>query len=149
MIVNLNRYSMLLIDVAKHNHSAMIVNFLGDIIIPKFDFPYNNHGIDFLKNKLQSACSMTQAKKIFLPPVGDDDADSRAGLRGERAHGNRHGKGPRTDPEVHLPPARSLGQLPEIGPEGGEIPRGNVFKDRGSRDQVRVDPDLEPNRAFA
>jgi len=54
------------IDVAKHNHSAMIVNFLGDIIIPKFDFPYNNHGIDFLKNKLQSACSETNAKKIFL-----------------------------------------------------------------------------------
>mgnify|MGYP001091979815 CR=1 FL=1 len=54
------------IDVAKHNHSAMIVNFLGDIIIPKFDFPYNNHGIEFLKNKLQSACSMTHAKKIFL-----------------------------------------------------------------------------------
>jgi transposase len=44
----------------------MIVNFLGDIIIPKFDFPYNNHGIDFLKNKLEFACSKTHAKKIFL-----------------------------------------------------------------------------------
>ena len=30
------------IDVAKYNHSAMIVNFLGDIIIPKFDFPYTS-----------------------------------------------------------------------------------------------------------
>ncbi len=28
------------IDVAKYYHSAMIVNFFGDIIIPKFDFPY-------------------------------------------------------------------------------------------------------------
>ena len=54
------------IDVAKYNHSAMIVNFLGDIIIPKFDFPYNNHGIDFLKNKLESACKITAAKKLFL-----------------------------------------------------------------------------------
>jgi transposase len=54
------------IDVAKYNHTAMIVNFLGDIIIPKFDFPYNLHGIDFLKDKLQSACKQTQAKKLFL-----------------------------------------------------------------------------------
>jgi transposase len=54
------------IDIAKYNHSAMIVNFLGDIIIPKFDFPYNNHGIDFLKNKLESACKITAAKKLFL-----------------------------------------------------------------------------------
>ncbi len=54
------------IDVAKYNHSAMVVNFLGDIIIPKFDFPYNLHGIDFLKTKLQLACKQTQAKKLFL-----------------------------------------------------------------------------------
>jgi len=54
------------IDVAKYNHSAMIVNFLGDVIIPKFDFPYNLHGIDFLKNKLKSACETSQAKKLFI-----------------------------------------------------------------------------------
>lgn len=54
------------IDIAKYNHSAMIVNFLGDIIIPKFDFPYNNHGIDFLKNKIESACLCTHAKKLFI-----------------------------------------------------------------------------------
>ncbi len=54
------------IDVAKYNHSAMIVNLLGEVIIPKFDFPYNLHGIDFLKNKLQSACNTSQAKKLFL-----------------------------------------------------------------------------------
>lgn len=54
------------IDVAKYNHSAMIVNFLGDIIIPKFDFPYTNHGIDFLKDKIRIACKQTQAKKLFL-----------------------------------------------------------------------------------
>lgn len=54
------------IDVAKYNHSAMIVNLLGEVIIPKFDFPYNLHGIDFLKNKLQSACDISQAKKLFL-----------------------------------------------------------------------------------
>ena len=54
------------IDVAKHNHSAMVVNFLGDIIISKFDFPYNLHGIEFLKYKLESACKISCAKKIFL-----------------------------------------------------------------------------------
>jgi len=54
------------IDVAKYNHSAMIVNLLGEIIIPKFDFPYNLHGIDFLKSKLQSACDISHAKKLFL-----------------------------------------------------------------------------------
>lgn len=54
------------IDVAKYNHSAMIVNFLGDIIIPKFDFPYTNHGIDFLKDKIRIACKQTQAEKLFL-----------------------------------------------------------------------------------
>jgi len=54
------------IDVAKYNHSAMVVNFFGDIIIPKFDFPYNNHGIDFLRKKLQLAQEQTQAKKLFL-----------------------------------------------------------------------------------
>ena len=57
------------IDVAKYNHSAMIVNFLGDIIIPKFDFPYTNHGIDFLKDKIRIACKQTQAKKLFLALV--------------------------------------------------------------------------------
>jgi transposase len=54
------------IDVAKYNHSAMIVNFLGDIVIPKFDFPYTLHGINFLKNKLKKACELTQARKLFL-----------------------------------------------------------------------------------
>jgi len=54
------------IDVAKYNHSAMIVNFLGDIIIPKFDFPNSLHGIDFLKTKMQMACKITEAKKLFL-----------------------------------------------------------------------------------
>ena len=54
------------IDVAKYNHSAMIVNLLGEIIIPKFEFPYNLHGIDFLINKLKSACDISHAKKLFL-----------------------------------------------------------------------------------
>jgi len=54
------------IGVAKYNHSAMIVNLLGEVITPKFDFPYNLHGIDFLKNKLQSACDISHAKKLFL-----------------------------------------------------------------------------------
>ena len=42
------------------------VNLLGEVITPKFDFPYNLHGIDFLKNKLQSACDISHAKKFFL-----------------------------------------------------------------------------------
>jgi hypothetical protein len=48
----------------------MIVNLLGEVITPKFDFPYNLHGIDFLKNKLQSACDISQAKKLSqgIPP---------------------------------------------------------------------------------
>ena len=54
------------IDIAKYYHSAMVVNFFGDVIIPKFDFPYNNHGIDFLRNKLEVAQEKTQAKKLFL-----------------------------------------------------------------------------------
>ena len=54
------------IDVAKYNHSAMVVNFFGDVIIPKFDFPYNNHGIHFLRNKIKTAQKQTQAKKLFV-----------------------------------------------------------------------------------
>ncbi len=54
------------IDVAKYNHSAMVVNFFGDVIIPKFDFPYNEHGINFLKKKMQIAQKQTRAKKLFL-----------------------------------------------------------------------------------
>ena len=54
------------IDVAKYNHSAMVVNFFGDVIVPKFDFPYNNHGINFLKKKIKTAQKQTQAKKLFL-----------------------------------------------------------------------------------
>jgi transposase len=54
------------IDIAKYYHSAMVVNFFGDVIIPKFDFPYNNHGINFLRKKLQTAQKQTQAKKLFL-----------------------------------------------------------------------------------
>jgi len=54
------------IDVAKYNHSAMVVNFFGDVIIPKFDFPYSNHGIDFLRKKLQIAQKETQARKLLL-----------------------------------------------------------------------------------
>jgi len=44
----------------------MIVNFLGDVIVPKFDFPYNLHGIDFLKSKLEFAFKLACAKKLFL-----------------------------------------------------------------------------------
>ena len=54
------------IDVAKYNHSAMVVNFFGDVIIPKFDFPYNNHGINFLKKKIKTSQKQTQASKLFL-----------------------------------------------------------------------------------
>ena len=54
------------IDVAKTNHSAMIVNFTGEVITPKFDFPYNNHGIHFLRKKIKTAQKQTQAKKLFL-----------------------------------------------------------------------------------
>ena len=44
----------------------MVVNFFGDVIIPKFDFPYNNHGIDFLRRKIQIAQERTKASKLFL-----------------------------------------------------------------------------------
>lgn len=54
------------IDVAKYNHSFMVVNFFGEIIIPKFDIPYNNHGIDFLRKKLDIAQKQTHARKLFL-----------------------------------------------------------------------------------
>ena len=54
------------IDVAKTNHSAMIVNFVGEVIVPKFDFPYNTHGIQFLHHKISQARKQTQAQKLFL-----------------------------------------------------------------------------------
>jgi transposase len=54
------------IDVAKYNHSAMIVDFGGDIITPKFDFPYNHHGIQFLHHKIRQAQQHTHAQKLFL-----------------------------------------------------------------------------------
>ena len=44
----------------------MVVNFFGDVIIPKFDFPYNDHGINFLKKKMQIAQKQTRATKLFL-----------------------------------------------------------------------------------
>ena len=54
------------IDVAKYNHSSMIANLFGDVIIPKFDFPYNSHGIDFLRKKVNLAQKQTNAKKVFF-----------------------------------------------------------------------------------
>ena len=54
------------IDVAKYNHSSMIANLFGDMIIPRFDFPYNNHGIDFLRKKVNLAQKQTNAKKVFF-----------------------------------------------------------------------------------
>jgi len=63
---NPNQILYIPIDVAKYYHSAMIINFFGDIIIPKFDFPYNNHGLDFLVNKLHIAQQKTQAVKFFF-----------------------------------------------------------------------------------
>lgn len=54
------------IDVAKFNHSAMIVNFVGEVITPKFDFPYNTPGIQFLPHKIIQARKQTQAQKLFL-----------------------------------------------------------------------------------
>ena len=54
------------IDVAKCNHSAMIVNFVGEVIVPKFDFPYTTHGIQFLHHKILQARKQTQAQKLFL-----------------------------------------------------------------------------------
>ena len=52
------------IDVAKHNHSSMVVNLFGEVITPKFDFPYNNHGIDFLRKKLDTAQRQTNARAL-------------------------------------------------------------------------------------
>jgi len=54
------------IDVAKTNLSAMIVNFVGEVITPKFDFPYNTHGIRFLQHRILQAQRETQAQKLFL-----------------------------------------------------------------------------------
>jgi len=54
------------IDVAKYNHSFIIANFFGDIIVPMSDFPYNKHGIDFLRKKVDMAQKQTKAKKIFF-----------------------------------------------------------------------------------
>jgi transposase len=54
------------IDVAKHNHSSMVINLFGEVITPKFDFPYNNHGIDFLRKKLDMAQRKTHARKLFV-----------------------------------------------------------------------------------
>jgi transposase len=54
------------IDVAKYNHSFMVVNLFGETIIPKLDIPYNNHGIDFLRKKLDIAQKQTHARKLFL-----------------------------------------------------------------------------------
>jgi transposase len=44
----------------------MVVNLFGETIIPKFDIPYNNHGIDFLRKKLDIAQKQTHARKLFL-----------------------------------------------------------------------------------
>jgi transposase len=54
------------IDVAKHNHSSMVINLFGEVVTPKFDFPYNNHGIEFLRKKLNIAQKQTHARKLFL-----------------------------------------------------------------------------------
>jgi len=54
------------IDVAKYNHSSMVINLFGEVIVPKFDFPYNNHGIQFLAKKLSTAQKQTHARKLFV-----------------------------------------------------------------------------------
>jgi transposase len=54
------------IDVAKYYHSFMVANFFGDVIIPKSDIPYNNHGINFLRKKVNLAQKQTNAKKVFF-----------------------------------------------------------------------------------
>lgn len=55
-----------IIDVANYNNPTMVVNFLENVIISKFDFPYNLYGLGFPKKKLQTACKITEAKKLFL-----------------------------------------------------------------------------------
>jgi len=54
------------IDVAKYNHSFMVANFFGDVIIPKTDIPYDKNGIDSLSKKVDLAQQQTRAKKIFF-----------------------------------------------------------------------------------
>ncbi len=54
------------IDVAKYSHSSIIANLFGDVIIPRFDFPYNSHGIGFLRKKIDLAQKQTDAKKVFF-----------------------------------------------------------------------------------
>ena len=44
----------------------MIVDFVGKVVTPKFDFPYNTHGIQFLHHKILQAQRKTQAQKLFL-----------------------------------------------------------------------------------
>jgi len=54
------------IDVAKYNHSFMVANFFGEVIIPKSDFPYDKNGIDSLRKKVDLALQQTNAKKVFF-----------------------------------------------------------------------------------
>ena len=54
------------IDVAKYNHSFMVANFFGDVIVPKTDIPYNKNGIDSLRNKVELAKQQTNARKVFF-----------------------------------------------------------------------------------
>jgi len=72
------------IDVARYNHSSMVVNLFGEVIVPKFDFPYNNHGIDFLRKKLDTAQKQTHAKKLFvsMESTGHYHENLAAALRG-------------------------------------------------------------------
>lgn len=54
------------IEVGKYNLKACVVNFFGDIIIPSFRFPYNNHGIEFFSTKVKKAINIGDARKVFM-----------------------------------------------------------------------------------
>ena len=59
------------IDVVKHNYSSMAINLFVEVITSKFDFPYNNHGIEFFRKKLNTAQKQTHARKLRSGTVGE------------------------------------------------------------------------------
>ncbi|MFQ6003250.1 MAG: transposase [Candidatus Zixiibacteriota bacterium] len=63
---NLGEILYVPIEVGKYNLESSVINFFGDIIIPTFRFPYNNHGIRFFSTKIEKAIKRCDARKVFI-----------------------------------------------------------------------------------
>ncbi|MCU6793641.1 IS110 family transposase [Paenibacillus sp. WQ 127069] len=64
--INLEQVLIVAIDAAKLHQKALICNYFGDVIERPFFFSVSESGMQLLRKKIDQACAVVQAERLFL-----------------------------------------------------------------------------------